>query len=69
MPPTATAIILNQFKRTQASDRWFYLNKANDRLDFSPAEWRRINETVAESLALSYGVPGIKEAFRVPKKQ
>ena len=65
MPQTATTIILTQFKRTRAADWWFYLNRTNQRLDFSPAEWRRIHEPVAESLALSYGIQDVSDAFHV----
>lgn len=65
MPQTATAIILEQFERTRDADRYFYLNQANPELDFSPAEWKRINESVAESIAASYGVH-VQDAFRVP---
>ena len=67
LPQTATVIILNQFKRTRAADWWFYQNRMNDGLDFTPAEWRRINESVAESLELSYGIRGAKDAFEVLK--
>ena len=62
-PQTATAIILEQFRRTRAADRWFYQNGANPYLDFSSAELRMINETVAESLAISYGITGVPDAF------
>jgi hypothetical protein len=62
-PQTATAIILEQFRRTRAADRWFYRNAANPYLDFSAAELRLINETVAESLAISYGIGGVPDAF------
>jgi hypothetical protein len=62
-PETAAAIILNQFQRTRAADRFFYLNDANAALDFSPQELTRINETVEESLALSYGITGVRDAF------
>jgi hypothetical protein len=64
-PPTATVIILNQFRRTRAADRWFYLNGGNPHLAFSSAEWQRIRETVAESIYASYGIEGMDEAFRV----
>jgi hypothetical protein len=64
-PPTATAVILDQLRRTRSADRWFYLNAANPHLRFSPAERRRVHETVAESIRASYGIPVIGEAFRV----
>jgi hypothetical protein len=67
-PPTATAIILDQFRRTRAGDRFFYLN-ADAGLNFSAEESRRINETVAESLEASYGLPVIRDAFHVPVRQ
>ena len=66
-PQTASAIILEQFRRTRAADRWFYLNGANPYLAFSPAELARINETVAQSLASSYGITGVPDAFEATK--
>jgi len=63
----AAAIILEQFRRTRAADRWFYLNGANPYLAFSPAELARINETVAQSLASSYGITGVPDAFEATK--
>jgi hypothetical protein len=66
-PQTASSIILTQFARTRAADRWFYLNTANSNLNFSAAEMKRINETVAESLALSYGITGVSDAFETIK--
>ena len=54
-------------RRTRAADRWFYLNPANPFLAFSPAERQRIDETVAESLAASYGINGVRDAFEVPR--
>jgi hypothetical protein len=65
-PQTAAAVILEQFRRTRAADRWFYANAANTYLDFSPAEWARVHETVGESLALSYGITGVADAFETP---
>lgn len=66
-PPTATKAILEQFRRTRAADRWFYLNAANPHLSFTHAERRRINETVADSIRASYGIAGVDDAFRVPE--
>jgi hypothetical protein len=66
-PETAAIVILEQLRRTRAADRWFYLNADNPALAFSAAERRRINETVAESLAASYGMNGIRDAFAVPR--
>ena len=60
-------MILDQLRRTRAADRWFYRNAANPALAFSSAERRRIDETVAESLAASYGITGIRDAFAVPR--
>jgi hypothetical protein len=68
-PKTATLVILEQLRRTRAADRWFYLNAANPHLDFSPAERRRIDETVAESLAASYGITDVRDAFEVPRRR
>jgi hypothetical protein len=65
-PETATVIILDQLRRTRAADRWFYLNTGNPFLAFSTQERHRIKETVAESLAASYGITGVKDAFEVP---
>jgi hypothetical protein len=67
LPPTATIVLLEQFRRTRAADRWFYLNSGNPYLRFSTEERRRIDETVAESLRASYGIAGIDDAFEVPK--
>jgi hypothetical protein len=64
---TASSIVLNQFKRTRAADPWFYANGANPYLAFSPAEWKRINETVAESIEASYGIRRIRDAFEVTR--
>ena len=66
-PQTASSIILHQFQRTRAADRFHYENTANPHLDFSMEERRRINETVAESLRLSYGITGITDAFETIK--
>jgi len=66
-PQTASAIILNQFARTRAADWFFYRNAANAALDFSAAELARINETVGQSLALSYGITGVTDAFETSK--
>lgn len=67
-PQTATAIVLGQMKRTRAADPWFYQNTANS-LHFTRAELARINETVAQSLAASYGIRGIADAFEVTKRR
>ena len=64
-PPTATKVILDQFRRTRAADRWFYLNSTNPHLNFTSAESRRVRETVAESIRASYGITGVADAFRV----
>lgn len=64
-PPTATRVILEQFRRTRAADRWFYLNRTNPHLNFSHAERERIDETVAQSLEASYGLRNLQDAFRV----
>jgi hypothetical protein len=66
LPETATIVILEQLRRTRAADRWFYLNADNPALAFSPEERRRIEETVGESLAASYGMTGVRDAFAVP---
>jgi len=63
-PQTASAIVLGQMQRTRAADPWFYQNTANS-LHFTPAELARINETVGQSLAASYGITGIADAFEV----
>jgi len=64
---TATIIILEQMKRTSEADPFFYLNNNNPYLNFSHKEWKRIRETVAESIELSFGFPVPANAFKVPK--
>jgi hypothetical protein len=66
-PQTAAAIILDQFAKTRAADRFYYQNSANSALDFSETELARIHETVAQSLALSYGITGVTDAFETIK--